>query len=109
MWNFFFQLALDVHPELDPVAVEVLLWHGRAEDVPLEPVHDVGVRHVDEVRERLVEEVVEVGHGVDVLLQEAHAPQVTRGHRGQRGQSGHGLVEARVGGAPEMGFASFAI
>ena len=50
------QLALNVHPELDPVAVEVFLSHGRAEDVPLELVHHVRVRHVDEVRERLVEE-----------------------------------------------------
>ena len=48
------QLALNVHPELDPVAVELLLPHFRAEDVPLELVHDVRVRHVDEVRERLV-------------------------------------------------------
>ena len=51
------QLALNVHPELDPVAVEVFLSHGRAEDVPLELVHHVRVRHVDEVGERLVEEV----------------------------------------------------
>ena len=51
-----FQLALDVHSELDPVAVEVFLAHGRAEHVPLELVHGVRVRHVDEVRERLVVE-----------------------------------------------------
>ena len=50
----------------------------------------------------LVEEVVEVGDGVDVLLQEADAAEVARGHRGQRGQSGHRLVEAGVGGAPAM-------
>ena len=56
-----------------------------------------------------MEEVVEVGDGVDVLLHEAHAPQVARGHRGERGQSGDGLVEARVGGAPEVGLVSLII
>ena len=70
---------------------------GKACLLTLDPSHDS-----NSSIHYLVEEVIEVGHGVDVLLREAHAPQVARGRRGQRGQSGHGLVEARVGGAPEM-------
>ena len=70
---------------------------GKACLLTLDPSHDS-----NSSIHYLVEEVIEVGHGVDVLLRQAHAPQVARGRRGQRGQSGHGLVEARVGGAPEM-------
>ena len=99
-----FSLTLSVQPEFDPVAVEVALAHCRAECVPLEPVDRVRVGHVDEVRERPVEQVVQVRHGVDVLLGEADAPQVARGARRQRGQPGDGLVKPGVCGAPGMGF-----